>query len=414
MPTLVIVGGGHAAAQLCGALAEARQAGRFTDRIVLVGEEPIPPYHRPPLSKQLIRWPQAGPGALRPADFYADAGIELQLGTRAVAIDRAARCLTVQDAQGARQLPYDRLVLATGARARRLAGVPDAARGVHVLRRFDEAARLRDAIAQAGHLMVLGGGFIGLEVAATARALGRQVTVVEAGPRLMGRAVSPAVSGHVLAVHRAAGIDVRQGEAPDDVALDADGGFRGVVLGGELLAADLLLLGIGAEPETRLAEAAGLEVDAQIGGIAVDGLLRTSDPAVFAIGDCAAWPLPGGRRLRLESVQNAHDQGKALAAVLQGDATPYAAVPSFWSDQGELRLQIAGLWRPGLEAVLRSGAKAGSFSWLHYDGDTLVAVESVNAPMDHLAAKKWLQAGHSPARAAAADPGVALKDLANT
>lgn len=412
MPTLVIVGGGHAAAQLCGALAEARKTGSFSDRIVLVSEETHLPYHRPPLSKQLIKSPQAAPTELRPAAFYEEAGIELQLGTQALSIDPAARELTVRDATGAtRTLAYDRLVLATGARARRLPGLSESARGVHVLRTFDEAAQVRDAIAQSAHLMVLGGGFIGLEVAATALGLGKQVTVVEAAPRLLGRAVSPAVSEHVLAVHRAAGMDIRLGQASAQVELDADGRFAAVALAGERLAADLLLLGIGATPDTRLAESAGLALDAQLGGIAVDGLLCTSDPHIHAIGDCTAYPLADGRRRRLESIQNANDQGKALAAVLQGQATAYAAVPSFWSDQGEVRLQIAGLWRPGLDAVKRPGAKDGSFSWLHYDGDTLVAVESVNAPMDHLAAKKWLQAGHSPARATAADPGVPLKDL---
>ncbi len=412
MPTLVIVGGGHAAAQLCGALAEARKQGQFNDRIVLVSEEAHLPYHRPPLSKQLIKSPQAALPELKPLSFYQDAQIELRLQTRALAIDPAARTLTLRDAEGQESaLAWDRLVLATGARARHLPGMADNPPGVHVLRTFDDATRVRDAITAAGHLMVLGGGFIGLEVAATARALGKQVTVIEAAPRLLGRAVSPALSEHVLAVHRQSGMTVHLGQAPQGLVLDASGRFAGVNLAGEVLGADLLLLGIGATPDTTLARSADLALDTTVGGIRVDGQLRTSHPDIHAIGDCCACPGPDGRPQRLESIQNANDQGKTLAAVLLGQDVSHAAVPSFWSDQGEVRLQMAGLWRADLQAVRRPGAKDGSFSWLHYDGDTLVAVESVNAPMDHLAAKKWLQAGHSPARAAAADPAVPLKDL---
>lgn len=412
MSTLVIVGGGHAAAQLCGALAEARKQGLFNDRIVLVSEEAHLPYHRPPLSKQLIKSPQAALPELKPLTFYQDAGIELRLQTQALAIDPAARTVALRNPDGEdTTLAYDRLVLATGARARRLPGMVDTPPGVHVLRTFDDATQVRDAIAAAGHLMVLGGGFIGLEVAATARALGKQVTVIEAAPRLLGRAVSPALSEHVLGVHRQSGMTVHLGQAPEGLVLDASGRFAGVTLAGEPLSADLLLLGIGATPDTMLAQTARLALDTTVGGIRVDGQLRTSDPHIHAIGDCCACPGPDGRAQRLESIQNANDQGKTLAAVLLGQDVHHAAVPSFWSDQGEVRLQMAGLWRADLEPVRRPGAKDGSFSWLHYAGDTLVAVESVNAPMDHLAAKKWLQAGHSPARAAAADPAVPLKDL---
>ncbi|MGE0798823.1 MAG: NAD(P)/FAD-dependent oxidoreductase [Lautropia sp.] len=405
MEPIVIIGGGHAAAQLCGALAEGGHRGP----VLLVSDEAHPPYHRPPLSKGLIKDAEAGPAELRGAAFYRDAGVQILLGTRALAIDRAARKVQLRDAAGGdRVLDYGQLVLATGARPRRLPTVAEGTAGVHLLRSFTDAQGLRRALAGAGHALVIGGGFIGLEVAASARALGKTVTVIEAAPRLLARAVSPVISAHLLASHRGNGVDVRLGRAPETILLDG-GRFAGVQLGDERIAADLLLVGIGAHPDIALAEAAGLEC---ANGIVVDQWLTTSDPLISAIGDCTAFPYgSAGARLRLESVQNAHDQARTLALRLLGKPEPYAPVPWFWSEQGDQRLQIAGLWHDATEPVTRAGAKAGSFSVLHYDGERLIAVESINAPVDHMTARKWLAGAHSPARAAVADPGVPLKSL---
>jgi 3-phenylpropionate/trans-cinnamate dioxygenase ferredoxin reductase subunit len=312
-------------------------------------------------------------------------------------------------------LPYGQLVLATGTRARRLPGLPASLSNVVVLRSAADAQHLRGLLAGCEHLTVLGGGFIGLEVAATARAAGKAVTVLEAAPRLLARSVSPELSSHVLQTHRDSGVDLRLGVAVGDFELAAD---RLVALhvDGRREPVELLLLGIGAVPEQALAQAAGLDCgDAPDQGIAVDANQRTSDPAILAVGDCTRFTEHrSGARLRLESVQNATDQARSAAATLLGRDEPYRALPWFWSEQGSLRLQMAGLMPAPAATVTRHrrpGATPASFSILHYEGATLVCVESVNAPLDHLAARKLLEAGTSPDAAVACDPAVALKNL---
>jgi len=411
MNHIVIIGGGHAGAQLCASLAEAGQGAR----VHLVCAEAELPYQRPPLSKAFLKSPTEGVQALRAAAWYLDAGITLHLGDAAVAIDRARQVVTL--ASGA-ELPYGQLVLATGTRARTLAPLPAGLANVASLRTAADAVALRARLADAKALTVLGGGFIGLEVAATARALGLAVQVLEVAPRLLGRSVSPELAAHVLATHRAAGIDVRLGVQLTDFAHD---GQRLLSIGvdGQRQPVDLLLLGIGAEPEVALAQAAGLALD---NGIVVDAAMRSSDPAILAVGDVARFPLaeawgPAGTHLRLESVQNANDQARTAAATLQGQDPPprYAALPWFWSEQGTMRLQMAGLMpaadTPGASRHRRPGASEASFSVLHYVGERLVCVESVNAPMDHMMSRKLLEAGRHPAPAVACDPAVALKTL---
>lgn len=405
MDPLVIVGGGHAAAQLCASLVE----GGWKEAIVLVTEERYRPYHRPPLSKTLIQDAEATLPELKGAEFFDKAGIDVRLGQRVTGIDRGRRELALVDSEGrASTLAYSRLVLATGARARRLSGLGEEIGGVHVLRNFDEAQALREALKAASHVTVVGGGFIGLEVAASARGLGKDVTVIEAGPRLLARSVSPQVSGHLLDHHRAMGSEVLLGVLPE-IVVEA-GRVAAVVVDGRRIATDLLLVGIGAEPNIELAAAAGLEC---ANGIVVDALLATSDPAIAAIGDCTSFPAGAdGARLRLESVQNANDQARSLAARLLGEPRAYAPVPWFWSDQGGARLQIVGLWSPDLEAVIRPGARETAFSVLHYDGaGQLRAVESINSAVDHMTARKWLAAGHSPDRAKVVDSSVPIKAL---
>ncbi len=409
MNTIVIIGGGHAGAQLCGALVEAG----LGPRVHLVCAEPLLPYHRPPLSKAFLKSETEGPQAHRGDAWYANAGITLHLDDPAVALDRAERSVRLRS--GA-TLAYSQLVLATGARARRLAGLPPGLANVAELRHLADATALRARLGQAKTLTVLGGGFIGLEVAATARTLGLAVQVIEAQPRLLSRSVSAELAAHILATHQAAGIvfhlDAKLG------ALDHDGqSLQAIEVDGQRLPVDLLLLGIGAEPDHGLATDAGLALD---NGILVDAAMRSSDPAILAIGDVARFPAapawaPEGSRLRLESVQNANDQARTAAATLQGQAAVYAALPWFWSEQGAMRLQMAGLMpgpgEPGVARYRRPGATPASFSILHYRGERLVCVESVNAPMDHMMSRKLLEAGKHPAPAQACDPAVALKSL---
>lgn len=398
---IVVVGGGHAGAQLCAALADAG-LGRATH---LVCAEPELPYQRPPLSKAFLKNPEEALQPHRAESWFAGAGITVHRGDAALGIDRAARTVTL--ASGA-VLPYRWLVLATGARARRLPSLPATLVNVLTLRSAADAVHLRAALAAASRLVVLGGGFIGLEIAATARAQGKAVTVLEAQPRLLQRSLSPEVAAHVLATHRAAGIEVRLGAPVGGFECEGDR-LAACRVDGERMPVDLLVMGIGAEPETALAQAAGLACD---NGIVVDACMRTSDPAVLAVGDCASFPeAKSGRRLRLESVQNANDQARTAAATIQGREQPHAAVPWFWSDQGTLRLQMAGLVPAEGERHRRPGARPESFSVLHYAGGALACVESVNAPLDHMAARKLLEAGKSPPPAVACDPAQPLKAL---
>lgn len=382
MRRIVIVGGGHAGAQLCASLAEAQ----FDGQVTLVAEEPFLPYHRPPLSKSLVKDPSAVLPELRGEAFYRDAGVQLLLAQRVAAIDRAAHVVTLA---GGAVLDYDHLVLATGARARMLPGVADSIRGLHTLRSYADALALQQSLRGARQLVILGGGFIGLELAATARSMDIPVTVIESGQRLLARAVSPAISEHLLHRHREMGVVFHLNASMERLLVD-NGCIGGVRLQDGDVRGDRLIACIGAQPDTALAAAAGLVCN---NGIVVDQWLGTSDPDVSAIGDCAAFPyLPWGQSLRLESVQNANDQAKTLAARLCGAPSPYAPVPWFWSEQGEVRLQIAGLWKPGYRSEAREGARPGSFTVFHYEDDALRAAESINAPADHMAARRQLQA----------------------
>ena len=314
---------------------------------------------------------------LKPAAFYEAGTIDYRPGTRAVAIDRAAQRVVTEDGAA---LAYDHLVLATGARnaAPPIAGIEHAAD----LRTLADAAALRARVGAVRTAAVIGGGFIGLEFAAVARAAGLEVTVLEAADRLMGRVVSPEISERFLAAHAGWGVEVRLGTPA--VAIEPG---AVVLASGERLAADLILLAAGVRPNVELAEAAGLAV---ANGVVVDERLLTSDPGVSALGDCAAFPTPGGERVRLESVQAAVDHARHIARRLAGgEAAPYAAVPWFWSDQGDLKLQIAGL-RLGADRTLAAPAADGKTVVLSLAGDRLVAVETVNAPAPHMATRRLL------------------------
>jgi 3-phenylpropionate/trans-cinnamate dioxygenase ferredoxin reductase subunit len=400
--TIVIVGGGHAAAQLCAGLAEAGQGAR----VHLVCEEPELPYQRPPLSKSFLKNALEALQWHRPEDWFARAGITVHRGDPATAIDRSAHRVTLRSGAG---LAYGMLVLATGTRARLLPQLPDGLSNVASLRSAADARHLRELFAAAQRLTVIGGGFIGLEIAAGAAALGKAVTVLEAAPRLLMRSVSPELAEHVLQAHRANGIHIRLGAAVGRFEVEA-GRLVALAVDGVRESVELAVLGIGAQPEQTLAAAAGLECD---NGIVVDAFLRTADPHVLAVGDCTSFPDPSGsgRRLRLESVQNANDQARTALATLLGRPEPYRALPWFWSEQGALRLQMAGLMPADGTRHRRPGANPASFSLLHYAGERLACVESVNAPLDHMMARKLLEAGRSPPPAEACDPARPLKSF---
>lgn len=413
---VVILGAGHSGAQLAVDLRAKGHAGE----ILLLSAEDAPPYQRPPLSKAYLSGAaDAPPPLLRALPAYEKAGVSLRLGVRATAIDRRAR--RVETATGER-LAYDRLALATGARAAPAPFVPadlaTPAAGLFTLRSLADARALIPALAGARRLAIAGGGLIGLEIAAHAAAAGIATTLVEAGPRLMARSVSPAVSDFFLARHRAAGVAVRL-DARIEAVERADGRIAAVRLGdGETIACDLLVSAIGAQPRTELAEAAGLALDRRAGGVAVDAKLATEDPAIHALGDCAAFPSPWARdqmRVRLESVQNAVDQARFLAAGLathssgaQDAPAAYDALPWFWSDQGADKLQIAGLSLGVDRWVARGDPGSGRFSLLGFAGESLACVEAVNRPRDFMDARKLLAAGQSPPAAALADPEVRL------
>jgi 3-phenylpropionate/trans-cinnamate dioxygenase ferredoxin reductase subunit len=402
---IVVIGGGHAGVQLCNGLA----AAGLGQRVHLVCAEPVLPYQRPPLSKAFLKGPDESLQWHRPAEWFAEAGIQVNTGDAAVDIDRAARRVTL--ASG-RVLDYERLVLATGARPRSLPNLPAGLDNVAELRSAADAQRLRDRLAAAKSVTIVGGGFIGLEVAASARARGLAVQVLESAPRLLMRSVSPELSEHVLRTHLASGIELRLGVAVGGFVVDGQPGAQRLLsleVTGLAQPVDLRVRGIGAAPEHALASAAGLDCE---NGIVVDEFMQTSDPAVLAVGDCTSFPeARSGRRLRLESVQNANDQARTAVQTLTGAPQPYRALPWFWSEQGSMRLQMAGLTPADGERHLRPGSTPASFSVLHYAGGVLACVESVNAPMDHIAARKLLEAGISPAPAEACDPARALKSF---
>jgi 3-phenylpropionate/trans-cinnamate dioxygenase ferredoxin reductase subunit len=399
-PTVLIVGAGHAGFQLAASL---RQHG-YGGRVCLINDEAHLPYQRPPLSKAYLKG-EGRPDSLmfRPDKFYRDQNVEL-ISDRAVSIDRAARRLLLASSSS---LEYGHLVLATGAR-NRLLDIPNANLGdVLYLRTLDESEVLRQRIASRRHVVVVGAGFIGLEFAATARARGLEVDVIELGARVMARAVTAEISDYFQERHTAAGIRIHLGVQA--TSIEADGGnVRGVSLSdGRHVPADLVLVGVGVLPNAELAAEAGLEVAA---GVIVNEQLLTSDPDISAIGDGALFASPRfGGSLRLESVQNATDHARCVAARLTGDAKAYDGQPWFWSDQGEDKLQIAGLTTGYDRVVVRGDRAQRSFSAFCYRDGQLVGIESVNRAGDHMFGRRLLAANGSITPEQAADPKFDLK-----
>jgi 3-phenylpropionate/trans-cinnamate dioxygenase ferredoxin reductase subunit len=397
---VLVVGAGHAGFQLASSLRQHRYSGR----IALINDEAHLPYQRPPLSKAYLKGGGAPDSLMfRPDKFYREQNIEL-ISDRAAAIYRGARRLLL--ASGV-SLDYEHLVLATGAR-NRLLDIPNAnLADVRYLRTLDESETLRQRIAPGQRVVVIGAGFIGLEFAATARAKGLEVDVVELGPRVMARAVTAEISAFFQDRHAAAGIRIHFGVQA--TGIEGDGvSVTGVSLGdGRHIPADLVVVGVGVLPNVELAAEAGLPVAS---GIIVNEQLLTSDPNISAIGDCALFESPRfGAPLRLESVQNATDHARCVAARLTGDAKTYDGQPWFWSDQGPDKLQIAGLTTGYDHVVVRGDAGQGSFSAFCFKSGQLVGVESVNRASDHVFGRRILALGRSITPEQAADAGFDLK-----
>ena len=403
MTGIVIVGGGQAGHQIAASL---RSEG-YTGALTLVGEETALPYQRPPLSKGLLLG-AADPARLpfRLEGYYQKHAIELALGTRVRRIDREAQQLDLGD----RTIAYERLALATGANVRPLDVPGAAADGVVYLRTLDEALDLKRRLDQAHQVVVIGGGFIGLEVAASARKLGKTVTVVELADRLMGRVVAPLLSVFFQAMHEGRGGQVVLGQAVREIEVEGGRAIGVVAADGRRFPADLVVVGIGVTPADELARDAGLEV---ANGIVVDAATRTSDPLIVAAGDCANHPNPfaGGARIRLESVQNAVDQAKTAARTLLDRPAGYEAVPWFWSDQFEAKLQMVGFSQGHDRVITRGDPASGAFSAVYYRDGRLIAIDSVNQPADHMAGRRLLAAGIEVPPEVAADPGRPLKSL---
>jgi 3-phenylpropionate/trans-cinnamate dioxygenase ferredoxin reductase component len=404
---VVIIGAGQAGYQLAASL---RDAG-YTKRVVLIGEERILPYQRPPLSKAFQSGAcEAEHLTFQGEAFYEKASIELMAGVRVERVEREARCVLTDDGQ---RVEYDSLVFATGARNRAFAGVPDAS-GIFDLRTLHHARALRDALGQASNIVVIGAGFLGLEFAAVAAARGVPVTVIEAGPAPMSRAVSAPVAQAFRSHHETLGTRFIFDASVRTIRAQ-DGRVSGVELADNRhIVADLVLICIGVVPNVELARDAGLPTD---NGIVVDESLATIDPHIFALGDCAAYPSRfAGGRCRIESVQNAVDQARFIAARLAGqnpDAPRlFDAVPWFWSDQGGAKLQIAGLGMLNADDIVLRGDRPGmKFSAYGFAQGRLIAVESVNRPADHIAARRLIAAGAPVTPEHIADAALDLRTL---
>ncbi|WP_298040423.1 FAD-dependent oxidoreductase [uncultured Microbacterium sp.] len=416
MSTTLIVGACQAGVQIASVLRERGDTGP----ILLVGEEAHRPYQRPPLSKGWIKGElQPDDVILRTREWFAERDIELVTGDRIVTVHRSPDGTGVATTEGGRRIEFDRLALTTGASARRLPLEGTDYHGVHYLRDADQAIALQPALAdeQAKNVVVIGGGFIGLETAAVARGLGKNVTVLEAAPRLVGRVVAEETSAFYLDAHRRRGIDVvldariRGILGGDARVAGAQGSVTGVELeDGTVIPADLVLIGVGVIPRTELADQLGLAVD---GGIVVDSAARASDGMTVAAGDCTLMPNPYplgiGGSIRLESVNNALEQAKIAAATLLGEEAEYRSVPWFWSDQGDLKLQIAGLSTGYDQVIVRGEPDSEKFSVLYYREGRLIAADVVNHPVEFLAVKSALAKGGTIPPDAARDTTVPLK-----
>lgn len=396
---VVIVGAGQAGVSAAFKLRALGYAGE----IALLGAEPGLPYHRPPLSKKYLNNDaDADRLHIKNAALYRSEGIELLSGCRVAAINRGEKNVLLADG---RLLRYDHLILATGARARCLpSGQGGDAPNVHTFRTLADAERLRKDMRPGGRMLVVGGGYIGLETAAVARSLGMQVTLIERDNRILGRVASAETAEYFRALHLENGVRIDEGVELARLDEGPTGSKSARLTNGTAIEADVVLVGIGVVPETGLAEQANLRVD---NGIVVDSAGRTSDPCIYAAGDCARFPYEG-QQIRLESVQNAVDMAETVARSIVGETVEYRPVPWFWSDQYSTRLQIAGLNSGYTHVAVRRGADSALSIW-YYNGPRFIAVDAINDAKAFMTARQWLSAGRSPAADEIVDPTVALR-----
>ena len=396
---VVIVGAGHAAGQFVASLKQKK----FDGEIVLVGDEPHLPYQRPPLSKKFLAGELDAERLLfKPASFYTDANLQVKLSTHIEQISRAEKTVTTADEE---TISYDTLVLALGSRARKVPVPGEQLAGVHYLRGIDDVNLLRHDVSNSRKVVIIGAGYIGLEVAAVCRTLGLEVTVVEMADRVMSRVVSPQVSAFYERKHAANGVEFRLNSALQ--AIHGDARVTAVELNnGDLLDADVVLIGAGILPNCELAEAAGLEVD---NGIVVDDRCQSSDASIFAVGDCSSHPNGiYNRRVRLESVHNALEQAKTAASNICGSLQSYSQVPWFWSDQYDLKLQIAGLSAGYDQVAIRGDMDAEKFACFYLRDGVLIAVDAVNSPKDFMLSKRLIAEHTKVPPASLEDPGYDL------
>ncbi len=399
MSHVVVIGAGQAGAALVAKL----RAGGHLGPITLIGAEPAPPYQRPPLSKAyLMGAMEAERLWLRSREFYADQDITLRLGQPVTAIDPVAQTVTL----GGETIAYDALALTTGSTPRRLpAAIGGELPGVYTVRTLADVDAMKPEFAPGRRLVIVGGGYIGLEAAAVAAKLGLDVTVLEMAPRILQRVASPETSDYFRALHTAHGVKIMESTGLD--RLLGDSRVTGVRLaGGAELPADFVIVGVGIIPGTALAEAAGLAIE---NGIRTDEYGRTSDPHIWSAGDCASFPWKEGR-LRLESVGNAIEQAEMVADSILGAGAPYVAHPWFWSDQYDTKLQIAGL-NTGYDRIVTRGPEGEAVSFWYYLGNTLLAVDAMNDPRAYMVGKRLIEMGKSPDPTAIADPATQLKAL---
>ncbi|MDR6432143.1 FAD-dependent oxidoreductase [Brucella pseudogrignonensis] len=398
----IIIGAGHAGSQAAISL---RQEG-YAGEIVLINDETDIPYHKPPLSKSYLKAPEAGILVLRPESAYRDNNVEMLFGRSVEYLSLGDKTVTLDDGK---VLQWSELVFATGARAR----IPDMPGvdldGVVTLRRLDDARHIAEMMPRVENVVIIGGGFIGLEMAHSAVALGKKTVLIEAAPRVLGRSVATHISAHVETRSRAADITLLTGVGVEAI-LGENGRVTGVkAANGTVYSADMVVLGTGAVPNVELATEAGLAVD---NGIVVDEHMRASSEHVYAIGDCVSYDhFHAGRRVRLESVQNATDQAKHVARSILGRGTPFRDIAWFWSDQGDMKLQTAGLSFDADRHILSGSLEDNAFSVFHFAGDKLVAVDSINRPTDHMMARRLLAAGISPSEDDIAVGAVRFKEL---
>jgi len=398
---IVVIGAGQAGFTACAKLRDLGHQGPVT----LIGEEAHPPYQRPPLSKgYLLGEITEGRLYFRPLSFYEERSIDLRLSATATAIDRDGKAVALTD--GA-TIAYDRLILTTGARPRTLpTDIGGDLDGVFCVRSLADINAMVERFRLDQRVLIVGGGYIGLEAAAVAAKLGLKVTVIEAAPRILQRVACPETSAYFRHLHGQRGVTLLEGAALE--ALEGeDGRVRYArLVDGSVIPVDFVIAGVGVIPNVELAEAAGLSID---NGIAVDENCRTSDPHIYAAGDCASFPWSSGR-IRLESVGNAIEQAEAVARSLTGMPSRYDAKPWFWSDQYDVKLQIAGLSAGYDNVVTRLGA-AGSVSYWYYRGEQLLAVDAMNEPRVYMVAKRLIEAGRSPSAEIVSDPATDLKSL---